>query len=493
MQIKQIIPGVAICLTLLFACKKDNNTGNYNQVNEVSVNPINQELVVVQRDMIVVNPVITESVTGSGPYTYKWEIYRSSDLNSWEITPINPATKSTTLSTDKNLNVPAMVAPGTYKLQYTITDTKTNLKKSVTYPLTINGKYYEGWLVMADNAGKAVLSFVRQDNSVFQDVIGSSNPTLTISGKPLGAFAGIQAKLEDVNVFTDQAMYRFSANDFAFTGKSPDLFDSPIAPISNPGYAVNSLNFDQYVMSNGSVYGTLAPNQGVANYSDRFNGPAGYAVFPYFMSGSTYWALFYDNNGKRFLHASYTSRSFSTFTKNTDDGIAYDLSKVDKTMVGGDRGPGTEYFLVMKDQTGYYLCSVMPNNKKPTGLMDKMDDAPEIDKATNFTASEVNKQLYYSVANKIYLYNVLSRSAKLVYTFPANIQIKDLKMYKGPGWGKANPLYNTRLVAATYNGTEGELYYLDLLPIGEIANGTYSKKFGGFGNIVQINFRSPNL
>jgi hypothetical protein len=238
MQIKQIIPGVAICLTLLFACKKDNNTGNYNQVNEVSVNPINQELVVVQRDMIVVNPVITESVTGSGPYTYKWEIYRSSDLNSWEITPINPATKSTTLSTDKNLNVPAMVAPGTYKLQYTITDTKTNLKKSVTYPLTINGKYYEGWLVMADNAGKAVLSFVRQDNSVFQDVIGSSNPTLTISGKPLGAFAGIQAKLEDVNVFTDQAMYRFSANDFAFTGKSPDLFDSPIAPISNPDYLV---------------------------------------------------------------------------------------------------------------------------------------------------------------------------------------------------------------------------------------------------------------
>ncbi len=170
-----------------------------------------------------------------------------------------------------------------------------------------------------------------------------------------------------------------------------------------------------------------------------------------------------------------------------------DLSKVDKTMVGGDKGPDTEYFLVMKDQTGYYLCSILPNNKKPTGLMDKMDDAPEIDKETNFAASEVNKQLYYSVANKIYLYNVLSKSAKLVYTFPSNIQIKDLKMYKGPTWGKANPLYNTRLVVATYNETEGELYYLDLLPIGDIKNNTYSQKFGGFGNIVQINFRSPNL
>jgi hypothetical protein len=101
--------------------------------------------------------------------------------------------------------------------------------------------------------------------------------------------------------------------------------------------------------------------------------------------------------------------------------------------------------------------------------------------------------LYYAVANKIYLYDVLAKSARLVYTFPVGTQVKDLKMFKGQEWGKSNPLYNTRLVVATYNGTEGELYYLDLLPIGDIANGTYSKKFGGFGNILQINYRNPNL
>lgn len=493
MRIKEIISGTLIGCTLLFACKKDNNKYTYNAVNELTVTGPQQEILVVQRDTIRINPVITESVSGGGPYTYKWEVYRSKDLNSWEITPINPATTSTVLSTEKNLKVPALVAPGTYMLQYTITDTKTNLRKSVRYPVTVNGKYYEGWLVTADKGGKTLLSFVRQDDVVFNDIIGISNPSLVINGKPLAAFSGVQAKLEDVNVFTDQGMYRFSANDFSFTGKSPDLFETVLSPVANPLYAVNSVNFDQYVVSNGNVYGTLAPAQGVAKYSERFNGPAGYSVFPYFMSGTQYWTLFYDNNGKRFLHATYTSRSFSTFPAAADATAVFNMSNVGKTMVGGDKGPNTEYFLVMKDAAGYYLCSVLPNNKQAAGLMDKMEAAPEIDKALIFAASEVNKQLYYAVAHKIYLYDVLAKTARLVYTFPANTLIKDMKMFKGLGWGKANTAYNTRLVVGTYNGTEGELYYLDLLPIGDIANGTYSKKFGGFDNIVHINYRIPNL
>lgn len=493
MKIKEIISGAAICCTLLHACKKDNNSYTYNQVNELTIKGPEQDLMVVQRDTIRVNPVVAESMTGSGPYTYKWEVYRSIDLKSWEITPVSPATTSTTLSTDKNLKVPALMAPGTYMLQYTITDTKTNLRKSVRYPMTINGKYYEGWLVMADKGGKTVLSFVRQDGTVFKDIIAASNPSLVVEGKPLAAFSGIQTKLEEVNVFTEMGMYRFSANDFAFTGKTSDLFEAPINPVSSPWYNVNSFNYDQYVVSNGNVYGTSTPVLGLSKYSERFNGPAGYSVFPYFMSGSQYQAVFYDNNGKRFLYSSIVSRSFSTFLPNTDPNIKFDMSNVGKTMVGGDKGPGGEYLLVMKDQNGYYLCSVLPGLKQPAGVMDKMDAAPEIDKAKLFAASELNKQLYYAADNKIYLYDVLAKSARLVYTFPGNILIKDLKMFKGIGWGKANTLYNTRLVVATYNGSEGEVYYLDITPVGDIKNGTHSQKFGGFDNIQQINFRIPNL
>ena len=493
MQIRKVVVVAVVCCSLLAACKKDNNKYTYNKANEITIAGPEQGLLVVQRDTIRVNPVITESASGSGPYTYKWEIYRSADVNSWDITIANPATTSTTLSTEKNLKAVAQFVPGSYILQYTVTDSKTNLKKSVRYPITVNGKYHEGWLVMADKGGKAMLSFVRQDDVVFRDVIGSSNLGLILNGKPLAAFSGVHSKLEDVNVFTEEGMYRFSANDFTFTGKPSDLFDVPISPVTEPFYAINSSNTDQYVISNGSVYGTMAPSRGVGKYSERLTGPDGYAVFPYVMNGTAYYFIFYDNNAKRFLYTTYYSRTLNAFLPNIDPGAAFDMSNVGKTLIGADKGPNTEYFLIMKDPGGCYLCTVLPNSKKPAGIMDKMDAAPEINNAFLFAASEVNKQLYYAVANKIYLYDVLARTARLLYTFPGNYQIKDLKMFKGKGWGKTNPQYNTRLVVATYNGTEGELYYFDLQAIGDIVNGTYIRKFGGFDNILQINYRNPNL
>lgn len=493
MQIKHMILGTAFCCTVLFSCKKDSNNYNYKDVNEVIVKVPDEVLTVVQRDIIRIDPVISESVPGSGPYTYKWEIYKPEDLPSWEINPINPATTSTTLSTEKNLKVEALQEPGNYFIQYTITDTKTNLKKSFKYPITVNGKYYEGWMLMSEKSGNLQLSFVRKDESIFLDVIKSSNPDLTISGKPLAAFAGIQTSMQEVNVFTDQEMYRFSANDFAFKDRSADLFETPLTSVSKPLYTVNSIDFDQYVVNNGSVYGAVTPANGATIYSERFNGPADYEVFPYFMSGSYTWVLFYDNHGKRFLQTGYNSRAFSTFANSTDPDVAFQMNNVGKTMVGGDKGGENEHFLVMKDDTGYYLYSVFPGKAQTAGLMHKMQVVPDIEQASLFAASEINKHLYYAAGNKIYLYDIIAKSAKVVYTFPSNISIRDLKMFKSQGWGPTDPLYNKRMVVATYNGTEGELYYLDVLPIGEIANGTYSKKFGGFGDIKQINYRYPNL
>ncbi|WP_316814795.1 PKD-like family lipoprotein [Pedobacter nyackensis] len=494
MQIKHITLTAAICCTLLFACKKDNNNFKYKELNELNIKGPEGVLTVVQRDMLRIAPVISESKSGSGPYIYKWEIYKPEDLASWEITPLNPANTSTTLSTKKDLEVEALQAPGNYIIQYTITDTKTNLRQSVRFPVTVNGKYYEGWMVMSEKAGKPLLSFVRKDETVFPDVIKSSNPDLVINGKPLAAFAGIQTSLQEVSVFTDQDMYRFSANDFAFKDKSADLFETPISPVSSPYYAVNSIDFDQYVVSNGSVYGSVTPAMGAARYSERFNGPADYSVFPYFMSGSYAWALFYDNNGKRFLQAGYNSRVFTTFASSTDPKVPFQMNDVGKTMVGGDKGGSNECFLVMKDNAAYYMYTILPDKSQMAGVTHEMIAAPDIALAKSFAASELNRHLYYAAGNKIYLYDILAESARVVYTFPANTRIKDLKMFKWQGWGPStDPLYNKRMVVATYNGTEGELYYLDVLPIGDIANGTYTKKFGGFGDITQISYRHPNM
>lgn len=52
-------------------------------------------------------------------------------------------------------------------------------------------------------------------------------------------------------------------------------------------------------------------------------------------------------------------------------------------------------------------------------------------------------------------------------------------------------MYNRRLVVGVDDNGSGEVYYLDLLPTGDVSGNTYSKKFDGFGEIVELNYRNP--
>lgn len=52
-------------------------------------------------------------------------------------------------------------------------------------------------------------------------------------------------------------------------------------------------------------------------------------------------------------------------------------------------------------------------------------------------------------------------------------------------------MYNRRLVVGVDDNGKGEVYYLDLLPTGDVSGNTYSKKFDVFGEIVELNYRNP--
>lgn len=497
MKIKKILTMAVLSCTGLLACKKDNKYNNYTPTNELTVVGPTAEILIEQQKVLTINPQITESIQGGGPYKYKWEIYRSIDLiSSVEISKVNPITTATLLSTEKNLNKVITTKPGNYFVHYTITDTKTGLNTEVRYPVLITGKYYEGWWVLEERAGKTALSFLRKDDQLFNNLIAVENPDLTLNGKGVAVYTALHKGLEEVNFFTDQEIYRFSANDFSLLGKSADFFDAPIStPISQAYYKVSAENGPQFIISSGFAHMGWSPSSlGGGPYSDRFTGPDNYSLFPFFAQGASYYALFYDNYGKRFLSTAYQRKNLSLIPKNTSPGITFDMSAVGKTMLFADRGPRNEYFYLMtEDGTDRYLCSVFPDKREGNGIMDKLTNAPEIDKTVAMATSEVNRHLYYATTNKIYRYDVEAKSAKLLYTFPAGTAVKDLKMLKGQGWGVPDLMFNTRLVVATHNGTEGEIYYFDLELIGDIKNNTFSKKFGGFGHIKQISYRYPNV
>lgn len=467
------------------SCQKDHGNYTYKELNNVTIKKGDTAFVIQQLDTLKISPELTESIPG-GTYTYEWTIYL-------QRTPPNGVEHtSTLLSNDKNFDEQISNSPNDYWLLLTVSNEKTKIKAFQRYSLTVTGAFYEGWLVTSNKNGKAMVSFVRKDNTVFYNPIEEIN-NIELKGKALASYSGIIARLSQINVFTDIEVYRLNADDFVVNGSLENLFENRTTGFEQPYYTVNWINTDQYIVDQGSVHATITPNFGApGKYSERFAGPEdGYEAFPYFMSGSRFYAVFYDNKNKRFLNTGYNSRTLYTFGDFA--GADYDVNNVGKTLIAADSGPGNEYYLIMKDDTGYFFYTFIPKNSSPAGIHQPILNSPEIEKATSFASSTALKQMYYAANNNLYVYDVLANASRKVYEFPSGTNIKDIEMYKGKGWGKfKDPLFNNRIAVATYNGTEGELYYFDLTSTGDIENQTFSEKFGGFGDITQINYRNPN-
>ena len=474
---------LAFLAIIIHSCKKDHGNYTYKKLNEATLQKSDTAFSIQQLDTLKISPVLIESIPG-GEYTYEWSIYlQSAPQDGVDYT-------STIISTDKNFIKQIPNAPNAYWLLLTVMNVKTKIKTFQRYSLTVNGAFYEGWLITSNKNGKAMVSFVRKDNTVFYNPINDIN-SIELKGKALASYSGVISSLSQINVFTDSEIYRLNADDFVVNGNLANIFESDVTGFKNPYYTVNAINTDQYIIDNGDIRATIAPDFGApGKYSERFAGPD-YEAFPYFMSGSKFYAAFYDNKNKRFLNTDYNSRTLYTFGNFV--GASYDVNNVGKTMIAGDTGPGNEYYLIMKDGAGFYFYTFIPKNASPAGINQPILNSPEIANATTFASSTVLKQMYYAANNNLYVYDVLANASRLVYQFPAGTNIRDIEMYKGKGWGKfKDPMFNNQLAVGTYNGTEGELYYFDLATTGDIVNQTFSKKFGGFGDIVQINYRNPN-
>lgn len=485
----------------LVACKKEyKGLTDWKPINETSLAFTDTVFTVLQFDTLKVQPTITQSI-GSNALKYEWIAYFTS-------TPASGVNTPKIISTEKNLDKQILLVPGAYFLQYKVTDTLTGIFATRRFSLTVNGAYWEGWLLPNVKNGNSLLSFVRIDGKVDMNPyfdVNAANFTGTIKG----AKCGIIKNLNEINVFTSTETYVLSAEDFTLLRKSQDMYETMPASYNNPFYACNSANTDQFIINNGKVITTIAP--GTSNYiPGKYSiiipivptGGTNYDLVPAMVSPQygTLYNIFFDNIGMRFLYMNSNARTLTRFAATPGQ---YNMDSVGKSMVAIELGkvtPGTsttwrgEYYAIMKDNTNRFYCYTILINQTPRQKIGSfvLMNATDIALATSYTGSSRAAQLYYSVQNKIYLYDVASNTSRLFYTFPSGTIVKDIEMYKSKGSFKTNlPLYNTRIAAATYNGTEGELYYFDLTATGDLSGSTYAQKFGGFGDILSLDYKNP--
>lgn len=460
---------VAIMLT--FACRKDNQLFQYEQINDVKITDATTSFTVAQRDSLIITPTLVQTMPAGESFTYSWKI------------------DSTVIATSQNLRLKVTLSPGTYLMTYRITSNRNGIYTMKRYTVTVTGIYPDGWYIVNNKDGKGKVSLIRTDDVIFDNPMEVAN-NKSYPGKALAVYNF--GKGGFFYYFSDQNVYRFNMNDWLELGDKSSILPNLATPLpfkTAPVFILNTSKFDQFIVADGSLYagisGTASDN--IKPFSQRI--PGDYDLFPGVFPNTYDITYFYNNAKMRFMRMGIFSRILEDAPKTTG---SFDMANVGRKMIAHDRGISTlfeeeiEWYFIMEDNNGRYLMSLTYDAFGSTlpGVNQQMVNSPEIGSATNFATSSILKQLYYTVGNRVYLYDMLAKAARLIYTFPAGYVIKDIEMKRTT---------SKQLVIGVNNGGAGEVYYFDINAQGEFSNGTYTKKFTGFGEIVQVAEARKNL
>lgn len=489
---KKLLPYITVALLLLLiqSCKKELESVPFQlTTNEVTISLDTNNYSVVTLDSLIILPAIAESKPEGHDFSYSWQVWPN--IGEGEMQEI---------STEKNLRVKILLAPGGYRYRFLVKDKVTGISYLTHGFLTVTSPFNEGWIVTHNSNGKGHLGFIRtSDDKIFFSPMEDVNQKTYDEG--VSAFTASWAfntSYMQLMYFTKTGAFRFDSQSFVqITDNNKLFFDgAPAGYGTETAYGYDGRGGAQFIFNNGGVYG--------ANAIDFFNGfsfsekfssrlPGDYQAFPMLFKlgaiGTT--AAFYDNRNKHFktIDATLAIAGMSA---------ASGLSNVGKTMIAADLGPSQEYLCVLYDEnTGKFsmfsFSGSAGSHSASAHVNREMLNCPDLEHATDFTASRTARVLYYCAGNKVYLYDVNANAAKLVYTFPAGSVIKDIEMlketYKQIEY--SSTFHNKRLAVGVDNGAEGEVYLLDLNSQGEVVNNTYSKKFTGFGKIAHLNVKSP--
>lgn len=457
-------------MVVFAACKKDSQD-KYEPINDIKINDATTSFTIPQLDSLIIAPKLVETMPAGDSFTYSWTI------------------DSKVISESKNLRIKVTLSPGTYLITYKVTSNKNGIYTLQRYTVIVNGVYPNGWYVVNIKDGKGRASLIRNDGVIFENPMEVANNKV-YAGKPL-ALSNF-GKGGFFYYFTDQNVYRFNMNDWLEIGDKSSILPNLATPLpfkSAPAFILNASKFDQFIVVDGDLYAGIAGSatDNIRPFSQRI--PGNYNLFPGVFPNTYDITYFYDNANMRFMRMGLFSRVLEDAPSTTG---TFNLANVGRKMIASDRGKSTlfeeeiEFYYIMEDNTGRYLMSLTysPFGQTLPGVNQKFVNSPEIDSVTKFASSSIVKQLYYTVGNNVYLYDILAQSARLIYTFPAGNVIKDIKMLRNT---------SKQLVIGVNNGTAGEVYYFSINGQGEFNNGTYDKKFTGFGEIVQIANARENL
>lgn len=492
-----------LCLFLISSCKKDIGNYEYTELNELKeITGLPAEISAVYGKNIKITPEIKftqDPNFDESKYSFEWTYIGPNGLG---------GSKLFSLAKTRNIDMIMQVVAGNYTAYYSITDKTSGIKYSTKFTLKVVNEINEGWIMMNEANGKARVDMLslntNNDFNLIIDLLATTGSDLKLEGKPVmtytystGLLIGPDAISYGVYLGTDQGTTKVDPNSFKWTktmGLSYEMFgDIPAGfyadvirqKLGGAAYMIGKGNAYYYERTQNIYYSTPI------NYITAEQ--RGFEVEP-FIAGDhnspVGTNIFYDKTNRRFVRH---SGSAATSTTIPDPDAAQKLfsfsTGMDLVYMRWVPFNGGEVFSILKDPANNkrYLARFNPANNAQSYYSEIT--------ATDFSNAEfyaINPEfgyIFYSVGSKIYQYDMVYKTAKLMADFGAK-KISYLNFYEFKSTSKYTG--SNKLMVGIYdpsinNGTEGSLNIYTVPSLnGDLV---LDKSYSGFGRIKSLTYR----
>lgn len=483
----------------LFAsgCSKDKGNYDYADINVVEFAGLKTQTDPYQvffGDTLHIIPQLTYTLDKS-PDTSKY-------VFEWTMATVGTA-KPPVVANSRELHLPARQTPGDYELIYRVKDKATGVQYQTKTYARIISEVYEGYLVLSDVNGVARLDMLTYTNagfSLIKDVLAKMKSSLPAQGQPYQIVAvPSSVRTYDIWLLTATATTRLEPESFDVTATS-DIRYFMLGDIP-AGFKAESM-----VASYGTnKASSLWVKSGDNIYCSRMSLSFGLPINVYATNGQSFkpantwttmesYASIYDQSQKKFAtqDAGYSSCDAVDASFNYPAGYDFVYMGKQPTVT---TGVADLAFAIIKNPAtqNYHVIRYTVRNR--LSFTDTIENAPDIDKATQFAISPEFGYLFYSVGGKVYEYDLGLETAKLMLDkgteiitslkFQEFATLKTAAKASYSEWGKL-------LSVASYDpgGTAGNNGSLTLYKVPPVnGNLIEQQKWTGFGKIVSFTYR----
>ncbi|UYQ92509.1 PKD-like family lipoprotein [Chitinophaga horti] len=496
MKFTPIIMCLALAL-LAAGCYKDKGNYDYIDINRITISDTtSRTMSVIIGDSLKIAPVVTQSAaTNEDSLTYEWMVFDNSPSSSY-------ALPKTVIATTKALAIkvsaPPFVLGQRYRLSYRVTDKNTGVSNAIFWDMTMVNKYGTGWLVLEDRNTGGDLSMIMPNGTVERNIYSLLNGGM-LPGKPVKldmtyyqVSDGYSVDSKEIHLLSENSAIELNYQTMVKLWDYQYIFFLPPDVIKPQrlfwASTSNTSPTQGIIINNGKVHSNLVGGfPGTKKFGQQLSKPEGdfnYRMAPYVAGGSTYTAVTYDQIGKRF----YSVGTSKLQTLPVVSGSLFDMNNVGMEMLFMDTANVTrEYNAVMKDDANNpwllrFKLVVATGASQDLALQKVQMNAPGILTKTAIASSTLTPHIYYATGNTIHRYESTSNTTTQKFSFPAEETVTLLKY-------KRNQLLGSELLAVTWDGTQGRVYFFDLNNVGDFTN--YRVKYEGFARVVDLALKIP--